>query len=147
MCSHAAPASGDALRPRLYPHSHPRAHTHTMQPFSKADGGATPAPASSGRAEAWRNEAGGGAAQPKAASGVGRADGAAAVASADSKGKGDGAKHRSGIDPKDAVQLGIDGLPLQHTGSGDGAAPVKLRNARILKSVHSSAFTQQKIGH
>ena len=33
------------------------------------------------------------------------------------------------------------------TGSGDGAAPVKLRNARILKSVHTSDFTQQKIGH
>jgi hypothetical protein len=128
------PAPCDALRPRLYPHSHPPPRAPTTQPFSKPDGGATPAPASSGRAEAWRNEAGGAAAQPKAAGDGGRADGAAAVAAADSKGQGNGAKHRSGgIDPKDAVQLGIDGLPLQHTGSGDGAVPVKLRNARILK--------------
>ena len=146
--SYAAHAPCDAPRPRRYPHSHPRARAPTTQPFSKSDGGATPAPASSGRAESWRNKAGGAAAQPKAAAGGGRADGAAAVAAADSKGKGESAEHRSwGIDPKDAVQLGIDGLPLQHTGSGDGAAPVELRNARILKSLLFSDFSQQKIGH
>lgn len=68
----------------------------------------------------------------------------AAVAGADRKGKGEGAKHSSGgIDQTDAVQLGVDGLPLQ-TGSGDGAAPVKLRNATILTSLLSRNLNRKK---